>query len=620
MKDSDIPRVKDRGRHRARHSARHRAQPGEETDWQLVGPSLRAAYFYPLGLLLVCLTTSWYRERPRLLWIVSGIILTGLLLRTYLALRKSMYRDHPRLWRRLFQLTMPMSSGPVGVLTALAIYHYDGNQWALAALMLFIAATGVATVVTYFPNRLLAYLQLIPAFVPMILVLLWLGQARTVALSVGVVFFLGFLLAHLQWLHTGFGRQMAERSLEGERLRELESAQQAAEDANEAKSRFLANVSHEIRTPMHSVLGMTELVLNTAVTSEQREYLFALRGSASSLLEIVNDLLDLSKIEAEKIRLEPEVFDIRSTIEDVRMTLALQSDAKRIRLETSVDPDVPLAIEGDPLRLRQVLVNLGGNAIKCTDSGFARIRVQLQEASRETVCLCFSVEDSGAGIHDDNGDTAFEAFSQSGQSVSRRLSGGGLGLSIASQLVKLMGGEIAVESRPGLGSLFSFRCTFPVGEIAEPSLPPKPAANHSANPLHILLAEDNAVNQLLAVRLLKAQGHSVVVAGTGAEAVHEVSTRDFDLVLMDNQMPELSGIEATVRIREMGYTVPIVALSASAMAGDRERFLAAGMNGCLAKPFHAEDLYAEIERVLPAARRADAAVRQWTGTLRNTEL
>ncbi len=613
--------MEDRGISRATNSGPSQQEGAQQEDDQLlVIPSLRAAYFYPLGLLLVSLTTSWYHDRPRLLWAVTGIIFTGLLLRALLAFRKSMYRSSPRLWRLLFRLTMPLSSGPVGVLTAFAIWHYDGNQWALAAMMLFLAATGVATVVTYFPNRPLAYLQLFPAFVPIILVLLWLGQPKTVALSVGVIFFLGFLLAHLRWLHAGFGRQMTERSLEVERLGELESAKRAADAANEAKNRFLANVSHEIRTPMHSVLGMTELVLNTAVTSEQREYLFALRGSASSLLEIVNDLLDLSKIEAEKIRLEPEVFDIRSTIEDVRMTLALQSEAKHIRLETSVDPDVPLAIEGDPLRLRQVLVNLGGNAIKGTDSGFARIRVQLQEGSREKVCLYFSVEDSGAGIRGEHGGNAFQTFSQSAEPVAEGLSGAGLGLSIASQLVKLMGSEIGIERRPGLGSLFSFRCTFPVGEFVEPPLPAKPAANHSANPLHILLAEDNAVNQLLAVRLLKAQGHSVVVAGTGAEAVHEVSTRDFDLVLMDNQMPELSGIEATIRIREMGYTLPIVALSASAMAGDRERFLAAGMDGCLAKPFHAEDLYAEIERVLPAGRRADAAVRQWTGTLRNTAL
>jgi CheY-like chemotaxis protein len=336
---------------------------------------------------------------------------------------------------------------------------------------------------------------------------------------------------------------------------------------------------------------MTELVLNTAVTVEQREYLFALRRSASSLLEIVNDLLDLSKIQAEKIQLEPEVFDLRSAIEDVRMTLAPQSEAKHITLETSVESEVPLAIEGDPLRLRQVLVNLGSNAIKSTDAGFARVRVYLQQSMGSQVRLCFSVEDSGCGLRSE---------------ISRDDCGSGLGLSIASELVKLMGGEIAVENRPGIGSVFSFCCTFPVGEIdesasAQPDIPR--AYKCIDTPLHILVAEDNAVNQLVVVRLLKTRGHSVEVAATGSEAVHAVCSRQFDLVLMDNQMPELSGIEATIRLREMGYTLPIVALSASAMAEDRERFLAAGMNGCLSKPFRPEELYAEIERATSPSER-----------------
>jgi len=565
--------------------------------------SLRGSFFYPVCLVILSFATSWYHDHPLLMWLVTGAILAALLVRADLALRhKSMYHDNYRKWRLILTLSMPLSSVPTGLLCAFVIYRHNEDQWMLAALMLWGTAAAAGVIVTYFPNRTLACWQMLPMLVPAILVLFWLGQTKTIGLGLGVAFFIIYLLVQLQSLHASYWRQMADRALEAVRLREVESTKRAAEAANEAKTRFLANVSHEIRTPMHGVLGMTELVLDTPVTAEQREYLFALRRSASGLLEIVNDLLDLSKIEAEKIQLEREVFDIRSTIEDVRMTLAPQSDAKHIRLETSVGPEVPLAIEGDALRLRQVLVNLGGNAIKFTDSGFARIRVELEEAMGETVRLTFSVEDSGIGIRNEKLENIFEAFSQADGSITRRFGGTGLGLSIASQLVKLMDSKIVVQSRFGVGSVFSFCCTFPVGTIAQPVKPLALAAKHSTAPLHILIAEDNAVNQLVAVRLLKSQGHSVVVAGTGAEAVQEVSSRDFDLVLMDNQMPELSGIEATVRIREMGYTLPIVALSASAMVGDRERFLAAGMNGCLPKPFRAEELYAEIERVLLPVR------------------
>jgi signal transduction histidine kinase/CheY-like chemotaxis protein len=557
----------------------------------------RGAFLHPVALLGMAFTTPLYKEKPWLSLFVTSIILAGLVLRTVLAWRRvSMYKKNPERWRLLFTLTVPMFSVPVGLLYVMAVQRYGIDQWTFTAVLLWTSAIGAAALVTFIPNLLWAYLQLLPVFIPAILVSFWMQQRQTVALGLGLSLFLVFLFTQLRWLHTAYWKHMAGQALESQRLKEVESAKLAAEAANEAKTRFLANVSHEIRTPMHGVLGMTELVLNTAVTAEQREYLFALRRSASSLLEIVNDLLDLSKIEAEKIHLEPEVFDIRSAIEDVRMTLAPQSDAKNIRLETSVDSEVPLAIEGDPLRLRQVLVNLGANAIKFTDSGFAQMRVHLQEFAGGKVRLCFSVEDSGIGIRDESRDDIFEAFSQADTSITRRFGGTGLGLSIASQLVKLMGGEIAVESRPGTGSVFSFCCTFPVGEIGEPVTPTQPAIRRSDTPLHILVAEDNAVNQLVVVRLLKARGHSVEVAATGGEAVNAVSSREFDLVLMDNQMPELSGIEATIRLREMGYTLPIVALSASAMAGDRERFLAAGMNGCLAKPFHAEELYAEIER------------------------
>ena len=550
--------------------------------------SLRGVFSYPIGLIALASTSPLYRDDPRLLWSLTGCILAGILLRCVLAwYGEPFYQNNPRRWRLLFSVTVVLISVPVGLVYAVAIGRYGLAQWTFTAALIWTSFIGAVSLVTFIPRRVWAYLQLLPVFVPAILISFWLQQEKTVALGVALFLFLAFLLAQLQWLHTTYRQQMADRALGTERLREVELAKLAAEAANEAKTRFLANVSHELRTPIHGVLGMTELVLNTALTAEQQEYLFALRRSASGLLGTVNDLLDVSKLEAEKTHLDSEVFNIRSTIEDVRITLVPKSDAKRIRLETIVDSEVPAAIVGDSLRLRQVLVNLGDNAIKFTDSGFARLRVHFHEFAGSNVQLGFFVEDSGIGIRDENRARIFEPFSQADASITRRFGGTGLGLSIASQLVELMGGEIVVESQPGMGSIFSFCCTFPVGVIAEP-LPRQPAAHPLAAGLNILVAEDNKVSQLLAVRLLEAHGHFVTVAATGQEDVNAVSSQTFDLILMDNQMPELSGIEATIRVREMGYTLPIVALSASAMPGDRERFLAAGMNGCLAKPVQAE--------------------------------
>jgi signal transduction histidine kinase/ActR/RegA family two-component response regulator len=422
----------------------------------------------------------------------------------------------------------------------------------------------------------------------------WLTRERTIAVA-SLVGGVAALSAIWIWILRRRVRQQTaviRSKLENEAALKL-----AAQAASRAKSEFLANMSHEIRTPMNGIVGMQHLIGETALTAEQREYLDAAQSSAQSLLALLNGILDLSKIEAGRMELERADFAVQGLLDEILRPLDLVARGKGLTLSSVVRDDVPPAVRGDPLRLRQVLMNLIANALKFTHEGGVTVTAERASEREGGVELRFSVSDTGIGISPEQRYTIFEAFRQADNSITRRYGGSGLGLAISGRLVQLMGGEIGVESRPGGGSIFTFTAQFEraaLGALGSGALPVQAAMPCNACPQHILVAEDNPINQTVIARTLEKAGHRVSLAQNGRQAVEIWAASRFDVIFMDVQMPEMDGLEATAEIRRRERAtsrhVAIMAMTANAMSGDRERCLAAGMDGYFTKPIRAQEV------------------------------
>ncbi|MBC7887005.1 MAG: response regulator [Ferruginibacter sp.] len=381
---------------------------------------------------------------------------------------------------------------------------------------------------------------------------------------------------------------------------ETQKARFEAEEARKTQEQFLANMSHEIRTPMNGVIGMTQLLAGTELNKDQREYVATIKESAANLMVIINDILDLTKIVAGKITIEKTDYTLPDIISNSIKINQFRADEKGILLKWAIDKNIQPSLSGDPGRLNQVLINLLGNAIKFTEQGEVNLHVGLLEENEGSVTLEFSITDTGIGIAEDKIESVFERFTQVSGASTRKYGGTGLGLTITKQLIELQGGTIHVKSKQGEGSVFTFYLTI---QKAKPQHdtgiknPPKDQS-YTLKDVKILLAEDNIINQKVATRSLSNLGAVVDVANNGKEAIALLQTKSYDIVLMDIQMPEMDGYEATRIIRtaisEEISSMPIIAMTASALIADREKCLLAGMNDYIAKPFQVPELYEKI--------------------------
>ena len=592
-------------------STEHLGDLVRQADLSMSRRSLPGVLTYPVICLLLGIASSLAGGDPRLYFQASVVSLVLALMRVAWILNfDRLYNFSPRLWKTVFMAGLFLASGIWSFLAGWAILSHGVVGWpALLALAITIVFCSMSLLV-YAQDMTLIYVFASVMFLPTVTILLTHSEDEAHLLVLALLLFAVYLVYQGRQVYREHWQAQANTKLLEIRAAELETARNLAESANHAKSDFLANMSHEIRTPMYGIVGAIEQLLKVDLGAQNRELAETVSTSASVLLDLIDEVLDFSKIEAGSLTLQTVGFDLTDVAGRLMEVFSGRAADKGVKLEIEVAEGIPGRLLGDPARLLQVLINLVGNAVKFTEDGRVDVNIAPRGYDDSRTRIHFVVTDTGIGIPLDLQDHLFDAFTQADSSATRRFGGTGLGLAISKRIVELMGGEIEFESAPGTGSSFYFTLPFERQatdevslELAANVLRPVAQKRRPRRSFRILLVEDNPVNQMVASKQLELLGYQADTADDGLQALEALEANDYDLVLMDCQMPELDGYEATRRIRQRESDkkhTPIVAMTAHAVKGDREKCLATGMDDYLAKPFLEGDLETMLDRWLYA--------------------